>query len=110
MSVKLKAAGDQILCELIIEEKTQGGLFIPQVVQDTTPVVRSRVVAIGKTAIEQADICVGDIVLSNQGYGTKIEIDKKKYMNLKVSSQVAAILHEENAELEYKTERDWRNR
>ena len=92
MSVLLKAAGDQLLCEVIIEEKTKGGLYIPEMHQDTTPVVRSKVVAVGKTVQDISDICEGDIVLSNQGYGTKIQIDGKKYLNLKASTQVAAII------------------
>lgn len=75
-SVSFRPLSDKILVERQgVEEKSQGGIFIPQAAQEKPQVGKVLAVGAGKRNIngEQValDVCVGDMVLFTKWAGTE---------------------------------------
>lgn len=84
MTINFEPFGDRLLVEVILEEeKTEGGLFIPEANRSFTN--KGKVVAVGKGTkndkgeYESLEVEVGSTVLLAQNAGTVLKLDKKDY-------------------------------
>ena len=87
--MKVKPIGDRVLLSIAEgEEKTRGGLFIPQTAQEKTQT--GTVVEVGddKDAIK---VKKGDKVMYDKYAGTTIQIDGKDHLIIKMPDIVAVI-------------------
>lgn len=77
-----------------VKEKTDGGIFIPEVVKGDVP-QEGKVVAVGPDEYNEYGITrkspvdVGDVVLFKKWGGNEIEIDKEKYLFVKFDDFLA---------------------
>lgn len=81
MAVKFNPQGDRVLVEpAAAEEKTAGGIIIPDTAQEKPQ--KGKVVAVGpgKKKDEPMTVKVGDKVLYGKYAGTEISIDGKEYL------------------------------
>lgn len=86
--MKVKPLGNRVLIKIKeSEEKTKGGLYIPQTAQEKTQ--NGSVVAIGTD--EAIKVKVGDEVLYDKYAGTQIKIDDVDHLILS-SDDVLAIV------------------
>ncbi len=88
--MKSRPLHDRFLIEIVdIEEKTTGGLIIPDTAKEKPQ--EGEVVAVGSGArtedgkITPMDVKVGDIVLFGKWSGTEVKIDGKEYSIMKES-------------------------
>ena len=87
--MKIKPIGDRILVKMEgVEEKTSGGIFIPQTAQEKTQI--GKVVAIGddKDAI---NVKVGQKVMYDKYAGTTIKVNGDEQLILKMPDILAII-------------------
>ncbi len=87
--MKVKPIGDRVLVKLEqTEEKTSGGIYIPQTAQEKTQV--GKVVAIGddKDAIQ---VKVGQKIMYDKYAGTTIKVDGEEQLILKMADILAVI-------------------
>jgi chaperonin GroES len=87
--MKIKPIGDRVLVKLEdVEEKTSGGIFIPQTAQEKTQA--GKVVAIGddKDAIK---VKVGQRVMYDKYAGTTVKVEGEEQLILKMSDILAII-------------------
>lgn len=87
--MKVKPIGDRVLVKLEqTEEKTSGGIYIPQTAQEKTQV--GKVVAIGddKDAIQ---VKVGQKIMYDKYAGTTIKVDGEEQLILKMADILAII-------------------
>ncbi len=81
--------GDRVLVKIEqVEEKTAGGIFIPQTAQEKTQV--AKVVAVGddKDAIK---VKPGQKVMYDKYAGTNVKADGDEYLIMKMSDILAVI-------------------
>ena len=72
------------------EEKTAGGLFIPDTAKEKP--LTGKVVAVGPGTSEvKMEVAVGDTVLYGKYAGTEIHIDHEDYLIMKQSDIMAVI-------------------
>ena len=72
------------------EEKTVGGIIIPDTAQEKP--LRGEVIAVGKgTKDEEMTLHVGDQVLYGKFAGTEVELENTKYMIMRQSDVLAII-------------------
>ncbi len=72
------------------EEKTAGGLFIPDTAKEKP--LAGKVVAVGPGTSEvKMEVAVGDTVLYGKYAGTEIHIDGKDYLIMKQSDIMAVV-------------------
>ncbi|MGI6433181.1 MAG: co-chaperone GroES [Sphaerochaetaceae bacterium] len=84
----IKPLGDRVLVKIEQgEEKTAGGIFIPQTAQEKTQV--GNVAAIGDD--ESITVKVGDRVMYDKYAGTSVSQDGTEYLILHMSDILAAI-------------------
>jgi len=78
--MKIKPLSDRVLIEpAAAEEKTAGGLFIPDTAKEKP--LQGVVVAVGPgTAEVKMEVKVGDKVLYGKYSGTEINLDSKDYI------------------------------
>jgi len=88
--LKFKPLHDRVLIEVLdSEEKTSGGIIIPDTAKEKPQ--EGEVVAVGPGArtedgkITPMDVKVGDIVLFGKWSGTEVKIDSKEYSIMKES-------------------------
>lgn len=84
----IKPLGERILVEIkTSEEKTAGGIVIPQAAQEKTQ--EGIVISVG----ESPDIKVksGDIIIYDKYAGTQIKIDEKDHLILKNEDVLAVV-------------------
>lgn len=83
--LKIQPLADRVLVEpRAAEEKTSGGIFIPDTAKEKPQ--KGVVVAVGKgTAEEPMTVKVGDEVLYGKYSGTEISIDGTDYLIMKES-------------------------
>jgi chaperonin GroES len=86
--MKIKPLGDRVVVErLEQEEKTSGGIIIPDTAKEKPK--QGKVLAVGPGAKDEngkripVDVQAGDIVLFTQWAGNDIKIDGKDYLVLK---------------------------
>ena len=88
--MKFRPLHDRVLIEILdSEEKTSGGIIIPDTAKEKPQ--EGEVVAVGPGArtedgkITPIDVKVGDIVLFGKWSGTEVKIDSKEYSIMKES-------------------------
>lgn len=94
--MKIKPLGDRLVVErLEQEEKTSGGIIIPDTAKEKPK--QGKVLAVGPGAKDEngkripVDVQAGDIVLFTQWAGNDIKIDGKDYLVLKESDVIGII-------------------
>ena len=84
----VKPLGDRILVKIDEgEEKTRGGLYIPETAQEKTQI--GTVVAIGSD--EEITVKAGDRVMFDKYAGTTVKIDDKDHLILSVGDVLATV-------------------
>ena len=88
--MKFRPLHDRVLIKVLdSEEKTSGGIIIPDTAKEKPQ--EGEVVAVGPGAINESgklapmDVKVGDIVLFGKWSGTEVKIDDKEYSIMKES-------------------------
>jgi chaperonin GroES len=85
----VKPLGDRILVKMEQEEeKTKGGLFIPETAQEKTQV--GQVVAVG-TDDEEITVKKGDRVMYDKYAGTTVKIDGNDHLILSMGDVLAVV-------------------
>ncbi len=94
--MKVKPLQDRVLVErLQEEEKTKGGLFIPDSAKEKP--MQGKVVAAGNGRVLEdgkkipMDVKVGDIVLFAKYSGNDVKIDDKEYLIMKEDDILAVV-------------------
>ena len=94
--MKIKPLGDRLVVErLEPEEKTSGGIIIPDTAKDKPK--QGKVLAVGPGNKDEngkripVDVEAGDIVLFTQWAGNEIKIDGKDFLVLKESDVIGII-------------------
>ena len=89
--VKIKPLADRVLVEpAAAEEKTAGGIIIPDTAKETPQ--KGTVVAVGPgKKDEPMTVKVGDLVLYGKYSGTEITVDGGNYLIMRESDIVAVI-------------------
>jgi len=89
--MKIKPLADRVLIEpAAAEEKTAGGLYIPDTAKEKPQ--RGKVVAVGSgKKDEPMELKVGDEVLYGKYAGTEITIDGTDYMMMRQSDILAVV-------------------
>lgn len=93
--MSFRPLGDRVLIEPIKpEEKTKGGIFLPDVAQGTPD--RGTVVSVGSGRVDGSEripveVTEGDVVLYSRYGGTEVEVDGKTLTLLR-ESDILAIL------------------
>ena len=87
--MKVKPLGDRVLLKADTgDEKTSGGLFIPQTAQEKTQT--ASVIAIGDDT-ETITVKVGDRVMHDKYAGTQIKIDGEEHLIVNFADVIAVI-------------------
>ena len=76
------------------EEKTKGGIVLPDTAQKDEKPQQGDIVAVGKNIApedEEAEVAVGDTVVFDKYAGTKVEIDNDEYIILAIEDVLAVI-------------------
>jgi chaperonin GroES len=91
MSVNVKPIGDRVLVEAAAaEEKTSGGIIIPDTAKEKPQ--RGKVIAVGNgKKDEPMTVKVGDLVLYGKYSGTEISIEGKDYLMMRESDILAIV-------------------
>lgn len=94
--MNIKPLGDRLVVErLEQEEKTSGGIIIPDTAKEKPK--QAKVLAVGPGAKDEngkriaMDVAVGDIVLFTQWAGNEVKIDGKDYLILKESDVIGIV-------------------
>lgn len=94
--MKLRPLGDRVVVEpLEAEEKTKGGIILPDTAKEKPQ--EGKVVAVGKGKTDEngklipMEVKVGDKVLYGKYAGTEITIEGKEYMILREEDILAVI-------------------
>ncbi len=86
--MKIRPLYDRILVKILPpEEKTKGGLFLPQTAQEKTQ--EGLVEAIGDS--DQIKVKVGDKVIYDKYAGTTLKIDEQDYLILRNNDILAVV-------------------
>lgn len=86
--MKIKPLGDRVLVKLeTVEEKTAGGIFIPQTAQEKTQT--GVVVEVGDD--EMIKVKSGDKVMYDKYAGTQVKMDGDEHLLLRFSDILAVI-------------------
>jgi len=95
--MKFMPLGDRVAVELVEqEEKTAGGIFIPDTAKEKPS--QGIVVAVGSGARDEkgnlipVELKVGQKILFGKWAGTEITIDNKKLMVMKISDVIGVVL------------------
>jgi chaperonin GroES len=87
--MKVKPIGDRVLLSMEeVEEKTKGGLYIPQTAQEKTQT--GVVVAVGDDK-DVITVKKGDKVMYDKYAGTNVQIDGKEHLIIKMPDIIAKI-------------------
>ena len=82
----IKPIGNRVLVEIkALEEKTSGGIVIPQAAQEKTQ--EGIVIAIGDS--DEIKVKAGDIVIYDKYAGTEIKVNDKDYLLIKAEDILA---------------------
>jgi len=84
----IKPMGDRVLVKMEqVQEKTAGGIFIPQTAQEKTQI--AQVIAVGDD--ESIKVKEGDRVMYDKYAGTSVKKDGEEYLILHMSDILAVI-------------------
>ena len=108
--MKVKPLADRVLIEPNpAEEKTAGGLFIPDTAKEKP--LAGKVIAVGPgTADVKMEVKTGDQVLYGKYAGTEINIDGKDYLIMKQGDILAIIQSFNSVSTQFKQSRLWQKR
>lgn len=89
--MKIRPIGDRVLVKPgLVEEKTLGGIIIPDTVKEKPQ--KGEVLAVGNgTKDEEMIVSVGDNVIFGKYSGTEFEFENEKYLILRQSEILAII-------------------
>lgn len=94
--LKLRPLGDRIVVEpLAAEEKTKGGIILPDTAKEKPQ--EGKIVAVGKGKTDESgksvpmEVKVGDKILYGKYAGTEITIDNVEYMILREEDVLAVV-------------------
>ena len=86
--MKIKPLGDRVLVKLEeVEEKTAGGIFIPQTAQEKTQ--SGTVVAVGDD--EMIKVKAGQKVMYDKYAGTTVSVDNENHLLIRYADILAVI-------------------
>ncbi len=86
--MKIKPLADRVLVKVELEdEKTSGGIFIPQTAQEKTQ--QGKVLAIGDSS--DIKVKVNDKIIYDKYAGTSIKVEGEEQLILKMSDILAVI-------------------
>jgi chaperonin GroES len=86
--MKIKPLADRVLVKVELEEeKTSGGIFIPQTAQEKTQ--QGKVLAIGDSS--DIKVKVNDKIIYDKYAGTTIKVDSEEQLIIKMSDILAVI-------------------
>jgi chaperonin GroES len=86
--MKIKPLADRVLVKIQMEEeKTSGGIYIPQTAQEKTQ--QGKVLAIGDSS--DIKVKVNDTIIYDKYAGTTIKVDAEEQLILKMSDILAII-------------------
>jgi chaperonin GroES len=90
-AMKMKPLGTRVIIEpLVAEEKTQGGIIIPDSAKEKPQ--SGKVVAIGPgSKDEPMEVKVGDVVLYGKYSGTEISYENNNYLIMSQSDILAVV-------------------
>lgn len=90
-TIKMKPLGTRVIVEpLLAEEKTQGGIIIPDSAKEKPQ--SGKVVAVGPgTKDEVMEVSVGDVVLYGKYSGTEISYENNDYLIMSQSDILAIV-------------------
>jgi chaperonin GroES len=87
--MKVKPIGDRVLVKLEeTEEKTSGGIYIPQTAQEKTQI--GKVVAVGDDK-EAIQVKVGQKIMYDKYAGTTVKVSGEEQLILKMADVLAII-------------------
>ncbi len=87
--MKIKPLGDRVLVKIEeVEEKTAGGIFIPQTAQEKTQI--AAVVAVGDDK-DVITVKVGDKIMYDKYAGTSVKIDGTEHLLLRMADVLAVV-------------------
>jgi chaperonin GroES len=87
--MKVKPIGDRVLVKLEdVEEKTAGGIYIPQTAQEKTQI--GKVVAVGDDK-EAIKVKVGQKIMYDKYAGTTIKVNGEDQLIMKMADILAII-------------------
>lgn len=87
--MKIKPIGDRVLVKMEdVEEKTSGGIYIPQTAQEKTQI--GKVVAIGDDK-EAIKVKVGQKIMYDKYAGTSVKLDGEEQLIMKMADILAII-------------------
>jgi chaperonin GroES len=91
----IRPLADKVVVEVIEEEKTASGIVLPDVAKDKPQ--RAKVVAVGpgrwldNGQRVPVEVAVGDVVLFDQGAGTRLKVEDRSLLVL-AEKDIAAVL------------------
>jgi chaperonin GroES len=96
VSVKIKPLGDRILVKQVdAEEKTKGGIILPDTAKEKPKEGVVKAVGPGKTLedgkVQSIAVKVGDRILFASYAGTEVKIDEEEYMIMKEEDVLGVI-------------------
>lgn len=90
MKIKLKPLADRVVVKALTpEEKTSGGLYIPDTAKEKP--MQGEVIAVGPGKVtddgkkQAPEVKVGDIVLYGKYSGTEVTMDNEEYLIMRES-------------------------
>ena len=87
--MKIKPIGDRVLVKMEdVEEKTKGGIFIPQTAQEKTQTGVVEAIGDDKDVIT---VKKGDKIMYDKYAGTSVTVDGKEYLLMKMQDIMAII-------------------
>ena len=87
--MKIKPLGDRVLVKFEeVEEKTSGGIYIPQTAQEKTQIGVVSEVGDDKDAIK---VKVGQKVMYDKYAGTTVKVEGKEYLLVKMTDILAIV-------------------
>jgi chaperonin GroES len=86
--MSIKPLGERVLLEVpaVKEEKTQGGLYVPETVKEKP--LEAAVVAVGSKV---EDVKAGDKVIYSKFAGTEVKLDDKHYLIVEINDVLAIV-------------------
>ncbi len=90
-NINIKPLADRVLIEpQVAEEKTAGGIFIPDTAKEKPQ--KGVVIAVGKgTKDEAMELKTGDVVLYGKYSGTELKYEGKEFLMMRQSDVMAVI-------------------
>lgn len=103
MAIKIKPLGDRVLIERIeAEERTKGGIIIPDTAKEKP--VEGRVVAVGEGKrtddgkLIPMNVKVNDRVIYSKYAGSEVKIDDKEYLIMREEDILGIVIEEKEKE------------